>query len=185
MLLCLFAYNLVGFYPAYTWRQHQFRKQAEHQRRAQLPDHALVQVRVARHSATTPALQWQDEHEFRWRGQLYDVVRQHAAPDSITYLCWHDQGEEKLLAGLQEHVEQLTHPDASAGKTAKKLFDHLFKLALLSSDSYPTLVATLLPMQRRYQPLRAPLPVLPAAVVQPPPERAGGAPALGRVFLPV
>lgn len=172
VLLCLFAYNLVGFYPAYTFRQHQFRKQAEHRRRSQLPDAALVQVRVARHSATTPPLQWQDKHEFRWRGQLYDVVRQHEAADSITYLCWHDQGEEKLLAGLQEHVDQLTHPDASAGKTAKKLFDHLFKLALLSPAPCPVPGVKLPPIQRRYHPLRTPLPVLVAAVVQPPPERA-------------
>ncbi|UOQ50957.1 hypothetical protein [Hymenobacter cellulosivorans] len=170
VLLFLFAYNLVGFYPAYTWRQHQFRKQAEQQRRAQLPDKALVRIRVAR--AGTLELQWQEKHEFRWRGGLYDVVRQHVAADSITYFCWRDQGEEKLLAGLQKHVEQLTHPDSSAGKTAKKLFDHLFKLAIFSASAAEVVAAALQPSQPPYRVFSSAIRCLPAAVVQPPPERA-------------
>ncbi|UOQ70250.1 hypothetical protein [Hymenobacter cellulosilyticus] len=170
MLLLLFVYNLVGFYPAYTWRQHQFRQQAEQQRRAQLPDDALVQIRVARHEAPGTALQWQEQHEFRWRGKLYDVVRQHADADSITYFCWHDQGEEKLLAGLQKHVEQISHPSASAGKTAKKLFDHLFKLAFLPPPSQQAPAVVLPDPLRQYRPWRAATLHPVAAVVVPPPE---------------
>ncbi|TGE24972.1 hypothetical protein E5K00_07160 [Hymenobacter aquaticus] len=170
VLLVLFLYNLVGFYPAYTWRQHQFREQAERQRRAHLPDQALVRVRVARTAAGEAAPQWQEKHEFRWRGQLYDVVRQQASADSITYFCWHDQGEEKLLAGLHRHVEELTHPNPEAGKTAKKLLDHLFKLALLpapAAEPGRVLPRQLLP---HHAAAAGNLPPRTAAVVVPPPE---------------
>lgn len=169
MLLSLFLYNLVGFYPAYTWRQHQFRKQAERQRRIQLPDQALVRIQVARLGRAE--LHWQESHEFRWRGQLYDVVRQHATADSITYFCWHDRGEEKLLAGLQKHVQELTRPGPDAGKAAKKLLEHLFKLAFLAQPSPEQEIA--FRRVRRPLPLARQLPAIsrPAAVVQPPPER--------------
>ncbi|MCB2407847.1 hypothetical protein LGH74_07655 [Hymenobacter sp. BT178] len=168
--MLLFLYNTVGFYPAYTWRQHQFRREAEHQRRAQLPDAALTRVQVARTPLAGAELQWQEANEFRWRGQLYDVVRQRADADSITYFCWHDQGEEKLLAGLQKHLDQLTHPDQSAGKTARKLFDHLFKLAFFPVSA-PDVAVTVRPMANRsYHHLEAALLTWPATIVLPPPE---------------
>ncbi|WP_135393311.1 hypothetical protein [Hymenobacter metallicola] len=127
---------------------------------------------MARTQRAAEALQWQDSQEFRWHGRLYDVVRQQATADSITYFCWHDQGEEKLLAGLQEHLEQLSHPDPEAGKAAKKLLDHLAKLTWLgAAPGEPAGVVKAPRRQYVLLALRAWAPVA-GIVSQPPPEAA-------------
>lgn len=130
VLLAVFFYNLVGVYPVALWRQHAFRQAAEARRRAALPDRALVRVAVAQHAAS-PTLVWHEAQEFSYRGQLFDVVRQHARADSTVYFCWPDQGEEHLLASLAEHVREFAQPDTGTRKSAQKALDYLAKLYLL------------------------------------------------------
>lgn len=140
MLLAVFLYNLVGAYPVALWRQHEFRRVAEAQRRASLPDRALVRVAVARHAESTD-LVWHEAEEFSYRGQLFDIVRQHARPDSTIYFCWPDRGEEHLLASLAEHVREFAQPDAGTRKSAQKVLDYLAKLYLLPTTNYLPAVA--------------------------------------------
>lgn len=136
MLLAVFLYNLVGVYPVALWRQHEFRRVAETQRRAALPDRALVRVAVA-HQAKPTDLVWHEAEEFSYRGQLFDVVRQHTRADSTIYFCWPDRGEEHLLAGLVEHVRAFAQPDAGSRKSAQKALDYLSKLYLLPAAEVP------------------------------------------------
>ncbi len=132
----MFLYNLVGAYPVALWRQHAFRQAAESQRRADLPDQALVRVAVAQPVAS-PDLVWHEAQEFSYRGRLFDVVRQHTRPDSTIYFCWPDQGEEHLLASLAEHVRAFAQPDAGTRKSAQKVLDYLAKLYLLpAADNF-------------------------------------------------
>lgn len=136
ILLAVFLYHLVGVYPVALWEQYAFRQAAEAQRRAGLPDAALVRVAVAQHVAS-PNLVWHEAQEFSYRGQLFDVVRQHARPDSTIYFCWPDRGEERLLASLAEHVREFAQPDAGTRKSAQKALDYLAKLYLLpAAESY-------------------------------------------------
>jgi hypothetical protein len=136
ILLAVFLYHLVGVYPVALWQQHAFRQVAESQRRAALPDQALVRVAVAQHPASAD-LVWHEAQEFSYRGQLFDVVRQHAWPDSTIYFCWPDRGEEHLLTSLVEHVREFAQPDAGTRKSAQKALDYLAKLYLLpAAESY-------------------------------------------------
>jgi hypothetical protein len=166
-LLTIFLYQLVGVYPVAMWQQHELRRGAEKRRRAALPDAALVRITVGRTDAG--ALRWQEKHEFSYRGRLYDVVRQRATRDSTTYLCWHDQGEEKLLAALTKHVREYAYPTAGARKSAKKALDYLSKLTFLPPADSPALVFTPAASRLRYQPYAAPLQTLPAPAPFTPP----------------
>ena len=102
-----------------------------------LPAAALVRIAVARRPTQETGLVWHEQDEFSYRGRLFDVVRQHSGRDSITYLCWPDQGEERLLASVAEHVRDYAHPNAETRKSAKKAFDFLFKLPFLPPGPYP------------------------------------------------
>lgn len=149
MLLAVFLYNLVGAYPVALWRQYECRRVAETQRRAGLPDAALVRVAVAKHAEST-ALVWHEAEEFSYRGQLFDVVRQYARPDSTIYFCWPDRGEERLLANLAEHVREFAQPDAGTRKSAQKVLDYLAKLYVLPAAEASTTAAGRTVARRRY-----------------------------------
>ncbi|WP_022822980.1 hypothetical protein [Hymenobacter norwichensis] len=170
LLLAVFLYNLVGVYPVAMWQQHQLRCEAERMRRANLPDEALVRIVVARQPAQNKhQVQWHEEHEFSYRGQLYDVVRQRVTPDSVTYFCWHDHDEEKLLAGLNKHVREYAYPAAGARKSAKKAFSYWFKINYLVPASNVLPMAIAVASQPTYPEYTTPLPVAEAVVAVPPP----------------
>jgi hypothetical protein len=138
VLLAVFLYNLVGAYPVALWRQHEFRRVAEAQRRAGLPDAALMRVAVAQH-ATPAGLVWHEAQEFSYRGQRFDVVRHYTRADSTVYLCWPDPGEAHLLVTLAEHVREFAQPDAGTRKSAQKMLDYLAKLYVLPAAEGPRL----------------------------------------------
>jgi hypothetical protein len=152
------------------WHQQQLRRAAERMRHAALPDESLVRIVVARQlKQAEPQVHWQEEHEFLYRGQLYDVLRQHATSDSITYFCWHDHDEEKLLAGLVKHVQEYAHPAAGARKSAKKVFTYLFKLSYLLPESGFALAAGGTESKQAYPEYATLLPFFAAMVPFPPP----------------
>ncbi|KAA9332223.1 hypothetical protein F0P96_12125 [Hymenobacter busanensis] len=131
LLLLLFAYHLMGVYPLGMWQRQQFRAAAA-QRRAHRPDFGLTRITVACSEAAQAQLRWITDDEFRFRGSLYDALYTHVGTDSVTYWCWHDQGEEQLLDRVAAHPRDWAHPSAEAGKMAKKLFG--FWLAVLMPD---------------------------------------------------
>jgi hypothetical protein len=171
LLLTVFLYNLVGVYPVAMWQQHELRRTAEKLRRSSLPDAALVRITVARHPVGAAPLQWHEPHEFSYRGQRYDIVRQRATPDSVAYFCWHDRGEEKLLAGLAKHLREYAHPEAGARKSAKKAFSDLSKLSFLLPTTRLSGSPTARVVKPKYAFYAAALSSLPAEVPFAPPRR--------------
>lgn len=56
---------------------------------------ALVLLEFSKATIQTE-LHWEDDHEFEYRGHMYDVVKTEAAGDTIRYWCWPDDEETDL-----------------------------------------------------------------------------------------
>jgi len=69
-----------------------------------VPAQELVLIRVTGESAS--ALEWIKSFEFRYRGNLYDIVRTGQSGDTTFYYCINDVQEERLFAGLDGHVRR-------------------------------------------------------------------------------
>jgi len=74
-----------------------------------VPAQELVLIRVTGESAS--ALEWIKSFEFRYRGNLYDIVRTGQAGDTTFYYCINDVQEERLFAGLDGHVRRQMESD--------------------------------------------------------------------------
>ncbi len=59
-----------------------------------------------------PDLVWTEPDEFRYHGEMYDILSQEQRGDTIWYYCHHDEEETALVNGL---LEQLQQPEETAG----------------------------------------------------------------------
>jgi len=51
-------------------------------------------------------IHWEDENEFRWQGEMYDVVSKKMQGDRLVITCISDKEEERLLAHYLATTEQ-------------------------------------------------------------------------------
>jgi|GEM_PF-604329 len=54
-------------------------------------------------------LDWEDDHEFEYKGEMYDVIERHEKGDSVKFVCWHDKAETELNQRLQRLVAKAAH----------------------------------------------------------------------------
>lgn len=54
-------------------------------------------------------LDWEDDREFEYKGEMYDVIERHEKGDSVKFVCWHDKAETELNQRLQLLVAKAAH----------------------------------------------------------------------------
>lgn len=66
--------------------------------------------------------------EFRYRGQMYDIVKQKYAEGKVVYYCVNDKEETQLFVNLDELVkEQMENGNNPYGNATKLLLKFLFQ----------------------------------------------------------
>lgn len=65
----------------------------------------LIKIPVKWLEEGHPQLVWTEEDEFRYFGEMYDILRQEVHHDTIWYYCYHDEAETALLNGLFAKLE--------------------------------------------------------------------------------
>ena len=55
-------------------------------------------------------IRWEDEAEFSWKGEMYDVVEKREVQGKLYVVCIADKLEKKLLAAYQRSMEHKESP---------------------------------------------------------------------------
>lgn len=108
LVLSLIAPMVVS-YSLFSWRRAHVREEMRALIFKGLPREDLVHLTFS-HDQLPGLLHWEKKDEFRYRGEMYDVVDSESRNDSIHYWCMHDHRESQLkrnfsslLAGLLDH----------------------------------------------------------------------------------
>ncbi len=108
LTLAVFAYSFLGAGFVYNVWLYSVKKQVKQKLKADLgeqeEERALIKVPVSWEEAPPPEFQWHEEHEFRYRGQMYDIIRKEYHGDQVWYYAYKDEAETKLLNNLSEYV---------------------------------------------------------------------------------
>ncbi|MGF1534232.1 MAG: hypothetical protein ACFCUI_11050 [Bernardetiaceae bacterium] len=123
---------IFGLPPALTalWFAHQ-RYQVRQAFKQSRPKTELVYLAFSRAEAKQ-VLDWKEADEFRYGGQMYDVIQQRNTVDSVQYWCWPDAADSRLYAQL----EDLLGHDPVRNTQLKNLF-HFLQLLFLVSLFFP------------------------------------------------
>lgn len=116
--------------------QYQVRNEVKQKIKKNVPDDELVLITIS--VADNKSLTWTRPNiEFRYKGEMYDIVRQETKEDIILYYCIHDFKESKLFANLDEHVQRHIADNPQQRKKAENILktvtkDYFFQLLIIS-----------------------------------------------------
>lgn len=113
-LLSLLLIPMVSPWLFFHYKQQQIRKNIKRQIKAGVPEEDLVLLRIpiAIESGTHPDFQRIHAREFRYRGMMYDIIRQETGQDTTLYWCILDVKESGLFAMLDQWSASAFRKDA-------------------------------------------------------------------------
>ena len=125
LLIFVFLCNITGYYIVFKINQYQIYKEVKRKIKYSVPDDQLIRICISVNDNNT--LKWTKENkEFKYQGEMYDVVRSKKDAGLITYYCIHDFKETRLFANLDKQVKNQMNND-SQRKNANSLFKKLVK----------------------------------------------------------
>lgn len=130
VFLSLYLYNIVGYLVIFSYLQYRVRCEVKQMLKASFPVHDLTTFAFQNEGLANDRypLQWVDDHEFRYSGKMYDIVRSHISGDSTYFTCINDTQEEQLFEHLDNQVQRNM---ADSGQPSKlDAFKDVFKDSL-------------------------------------------------------
>lgn len=118
---------LAPFAGTFVWLQYQkklIKKEVKTKLIADMDLRLLSVIKVNKEDAKQQ-LKWEHQHEFEYKGQMYDVVKIEYEGDHIIYWCWHDQKESKLNKKLVQLIAQAVNHNPQNKKQQQQLIDFL------------------------------------------------------------
>lgn len=118
IILLAFIFNICGYYLTYEVTRYLARQEMKDLLAKTPPRLATFDLPASGHM---PGLVWIHAREFRYKGEMYDVVTKVASGSKIRLYCVRDMKEEILIAAFDK---------ISKGKLASSLYMHIIKIAL-------------------------------------------------------
>ena len=108
LLVGLLLVQMQGTWVVFKLQQVAVRHEVKQQIRAGVPESDLVTLRIAKVWEKTPNARFEREHskEFRFDGEMYDIIRSREEGDTTVYICIHDVKESGLFADLERLIEE-------------------------------------------------------------------------------
>ncbi len=118
-LIAVLLFNIAGFLLVFQSQVKGVRQSIKTRVKSGIPEKELTVISTT--PATASELKWKEENkEFVFKGQMYDVVRKEAGADGkVTYFCITDKQETVLFANLDEMVK--SNMDSGKNAPAKNL----------------------------------------------------------------
>lgn len=137
-LLLLLLFQTASYLLVFKIQQYQIRKEIKQQIKAGVPEEALVLLKIPlslETSAHNEHFQRIHDREFRYRGEMYDIVRQEQHGDTTWYYCLWDEKESELFAQLDKQVAQQMNQNPEQ-KKQHELLDRLLHALYLTDSKY-------------------------------------------------
>ena len=148
-ILIIFLFNSVGYYLLFEWNKQIIKIEVQKNIQEQTSRLTVLKINDVENNKE---FQRVDRKEFRYKGALYDILREIKTGKTTLFICFHDKKETALFAGLKRvnqnkvhfiPLEQMNllffiqkHNDFKALLTGQLLFPRIH--VLLKSSMLPT-----------------------------------------------
>lgn len=140
VLLLIFVYNPIGYVIVFKVLQNQVRHEIKQKIKQSVPDNELIIIAVP--FDDDHCLMWtKPNKEFRFKGEMYDVVKIESRGNQILYFCIHDFKESKLFAEIDHHIHNHiannpNHRKRTNYLNKKVITDYISQTLLANSYSF-------------------------------------------------
>ena len=130
----VFIYNLFGYYIVFHLVQFQVRDEVKTRLKFSVSENDLVLISIE--DGSESVLIWvKPEKEFRYQGQMYDIVKLKKTKFKTLYYCLQDFKESKLFEHLDRHINNyIAHNPDQQNKT-KTLLNTMAKVFFIQKDN--------------------------------------------------
>ena len=105
LLVFVFFYSIIGFYLNFEIKQFRIKKEIKENLIVSLPENELTLLKIS--STDNVKIKWMEEgKEFRYMGNMFDVVKIVNRRDSTYFYCYSDSKESKLISHLDKLVKE-------------------------------------------------------------------------------
>lgn len=124
----------MGYYIVFSLIQFQVKDEVKYLLKQSVPQEDLVLISIEQ--SQNSLLTWtKPNKEFKYQGQMYDVVEKELIGNSILYSCIHDFKESKLFENLDIHIQNyISHHPEQKNKT-KNLLNVMAKLFFFQKNT--------------------------------------------------
>ena len=132
LLLILFLFNVSGYFVVFKLRQYNAREEMKTRIKQNLRDEEMEVIIIQNSEINSPLSDFCfiEEDEFRYKGNLYDIVRKKTEGSNTVFYCINDKQEEKLFDGLNEHIKRNTDQNTPTKDKSNTLTKSIVKEAL-------------------------------------------------------
>ncbi len=139
MFIFIFLYNITGYFAVFKILQFQIRREVEHEIKDNSSDKKLVTISI-QNTDIASVIWLKKGKEFKYKGELYDIVKQKTTQEKTFFYCFQDKKEKELFAELDEHIQIHITTNTNRRKRAnnyiKKLAkDYFFKFSAHKNQS--------------------------------------------------
>lgn len=108
LLTALLLFQMQGPWLAFKVQQSVVRAEIKQQIKAGVPESDLVTLKIAKAWEQEPNHRFERKHskEFRFDGEMYDIIRSEDVGDTTVYVCIHDVKESGLFAALEVRIQR-------------------------------------------------------------------------------
>lgn len=126
-LLLILLFQPLGYLVIFKIQQYQVRREIKQRLKAGVPEHKLLLLKIPRALEEQPNSSFQRIHsrEFRYQGNMYDIIRQELHHDTTWYYCILDAKETGLFANLDEMVKRETAQNSRNKPQLERLYQLL------------------------------------------------------------
>lgn len=129
MLIASMVVAFTGHFGLFKAKQYQARKEIKAIIKAGVPDSLRVDFYLDEIESDPNLFIWIHSKEFRYKGQMYDVVSEREENGRLIVSCIHDIKESGLFADLDQMIERQMNADSQNQNSRQhwiKLFQSLF-----------------------------------------------------------
>lgn len=139
LLLLILLFPTALAYLFFAWQKHQVKEAVKAQLLAGMDASELTELKFSRADAGV-LLEWEEEREFEYRGQMYDVVDVAVEDDSIRYLCYRDHAESRLKQELKRLLASPLKSDPATADNTLRLITFFQSLFCVEKPSLAPLL---------------------------------------------
>lgn len=121
LLLSLIFLQSFGYLAVFDLQRYQIRKDIKHRIKNGVPEGELILFKMPTDPEKRQDFRFVEAHEFRYKGGMYDVVRQENHGEQIWYYCVSDEMEAQLFANLETLVADEIEGNTERKKRNKRL----------------------------------------------------------------
>lgn len=135
LLLVCVGVGVFGEYLVFHLIRSDIRHSIEAKIEAGAPQEELTWIKIAASNPPENFVFIKKEREFRYKGEMYDIVNKKVIGDTIYYQCIHDIRESKLYANLDHQIQNEYSTNPTHEKKQTELLKKIPKFYSLSTNS--------------------------------------------------